>query len=98
MRTTAGQLRLRLCEGCSRNYAETNRPSQRLVTLSDAKYLYCLRDADVTPLPHALDTNPVNANFAPMKLYRKMDVMEAALGRWGTREAMQKEKRRRLLR
>ena len=98
MRTTAGQLRLRLCEGCSRNYAETDTPSQRLVTFSDAKYLYCLRDADVAPLPYALDTNPVHPSFAPMRLYRKMDVMEAALGRWGTREALQKEKQRRLLR
>ena len=39
-----------------------------------------------------------NANFAPMKLYRKTDVAEAALRRWGTREALERETRKRLLR
>ena len=87
-----------LCRDCSRGYAGPPNPSRRLLTATDAKRSYCLRPADIEPLPHAIDTNPIEAGFAPMKLYRKVDVVAAASSRWKTREKLDAEIHERLIR
>ena len=95
-RTTGGALRMRLCKACSQGYAKTT-PAQRLATGAAAKDFFLLRAADLQPLPHGIDTNPVDPGWAPMRLYRKADVTEAALTRWGDRASWEKERHKRLV-
>jgi hypothetical protein len=45
-----------------------------------------------------VDVNPENPRFAPMRIYRRVDIMRSALKRWGSVERIQQERRRRLLR
>jgi hypothetical protein len=40
----------------------------------------------------------VQAAFLPMSLYRRLDVRRTALARWGSWQAVQAERRRRLTR
>ena len=79
MRTTAGKLRVRLCRSCSEQYGGKPNRRMRLVTFSRCKEDWCLRPADLDGLPYGLDTNPENARWDPMRLYRKVDVVERAL-------------------
>ena len=69
-----------------------------LARVEAAKERYLLRPADLEGLACALDTNPVDASFAPMKLYRRVDLASAAVKRWGSRENLERERRKRLLR
>jgi hypothetical protein len=39
----------------------------------------------------------VDPGWAPMRLYRKVDVTEAALARWGDRASWEKERHKRLV-
>ena len=77
-RCTAGSLRVRLCKSCSELYAYKPRGRMRLVTFGRCKDDWCLRPKDLEGLPYGLDTNPENASWAPMKLYRRVDVLERA--------------------
>lgn len=98
-RTTLGfaPLQLRLCRACAEAYAAPQ-PAHRLLSKTEAKWRYCLRDGDLAELHHALDTNPINPAFAPMTLYRRLDVAAAAAARWGSLEGTAAEQRRRLAR
>ena len=96
MRETGGALKMRLCKACSGGYAKST-PAQRLATGAAAKDFFLLRPADLRPLPHGIDTNPVDPGWAPMRLYRKVDVTEAALARWGDRASWEKERHKRLV-
>lgn len=96
MRETGGALKMRLCKACSGGYAKST-PAQRLATGAAAKDFFLLRPADLSPLPHGIDTNPVDPGWAPMRLYRKVDVTEAALARWGDRASWEKERHKRLV-
>ena len=96
MRETGGALKMRLCKACSQGYAKST-PAQRLATGAAAKDFFLLRPADLSPLPHGIDTNPVDPGWAPMRLYRKVDVTEAALARWGDRASWEKERHKRLV-
>ena len=96
-RLEIGTLKVSLCRECSLGYARPE-PGQRLVTKTEAKAKYCLRDSDLSGLACAVDVNPVNPSFAPMNLYRKRDALVAAIQRWGSREAMERERHKRLLR
>ena len=87
---------MRLCKACSQGYAKTT-PAQRLATGAAAKDFFLLRAADLQPLPHGIDTNPVDPGWAPMRLYRKADVTEAALTRWGDRASWERERHKRLV-
>jgi hypothetical protein len=54
---------------------------------------YRLRDKDFETLPHAVDDNPrpyslLEHDFAPMHLFRRPDVVRAAIQRWGSVPAM----------
>lgn len=97
-RTTAGPLRLRLCRGCSAGYADVANPRKRLVTRTDASRVFCTQPQDVASLPYALEPNPIDQRFAPMKLMRRTEVLDAALKRWGSRDALEAEMQRRKLR
>ena len=96
-RLEIGTLKVSLCWECSLGYARPE-PEQRLVTKTEAKATYCLRDSDLSGLVCAVDVNPVNPSFVPMNLYRKRDALVAAMHRWGSREAMERERYKRLLR
>ena len=97
-RCTAGLLRVRLCKSCSELYAYKPRGRMRLVTFGRCKDDWCLRPKDLEGLPYGLDTNPENASWAPMKLYRRVDVLERALARWKSRAGLEAELKRRALR
>ena len=97
-RSTAGSLRVRLCRSCSELYAYKPRGRMRLVTFTRCKDDWCLRPKDLEGLRYGLDTNPENASWAPMKLYRRVDVLERALARWKTRAGLEAELKRRALR
>ena len=95
-RKTAGALKLRLCKACNQGYVKST-PAQRLATGAAAKDFFLLRTADLQPLPHGIDTNPVDPGWSPMRLYRKADVTEAALTRWGDRASWERERHKRLV-
>ena len=98
-RLTAGALRVRLCRSCSELYAYKPVAGRtRLVTFTRCKDDWCLRPKDLEGLRYGLDTNPENASWAPMKLYRRVDVLERALARWKTRAGLEAELKRRALR
>lgn len=52
---------------------------------------YRLRAADLEDLPHAAVQNPINANFTSMHLFRRPDVVRAAIKRWGGVAGMWKQ-------
>lgn len=93
----AGSLRVRLCRSCSLGY-ESPRPVQRLVSATHAKRQCCLKDADLAKLPRCVEPNPANPAFAPMHLFRWLDVRRVAVERWGSWTAVQSEHRRRITR
>ncbi|GAB4820118.1 hypothetical protein N2152v2_007164 [Parachlorella kessleri] len=88
---------LRLHRACSEAKAAP-RPHHRLISKTEAKFRYCLRDADLKGLRYALDCNPINPAFDAMQLFRRVDVMGAAVRRWGSLEAAATEHQRRLSR
>eukprot|EP00898_Chlorokybus_atmophyticus_P002575 jgi/Chlat1/3318/Chrsp22S03473 len=94
---TVGTLRVRLCLGCSESHAASTR-QQRLITKADAASEYCLTHSCFSNLPYAVDLNPLNQGWAPMRLYRKCDVEVTAISKWGSLHAAQAERRRRILR
>ena len=58
---------------------------------------YRLRDKDFETLPHAVDANPrpysslqydLSPDFSPTHLFRRPDVVRAAIQRWGSVPAM----------
>ena len=54
---------------------------------------YRLRDKDLETLPHAVDANPkpygsLEHDFSPVHLFRRPDVVRAAIRRWGSVPAM----------
>ena len=54
---------------------------------------YRLQDKDLETLPHALDANPrpcspPEDDFPPVHLFRRPDVVRAAIQRWGSVPAM----------
>jgi hypothetical protein len=49
---------------------------------------YKLRAKDLRPLPHAAVPNPINPHFSLMHLFRRPDVVRAAIRRWGSVPAM----------
>jgi hypothetical protein len=63
-----------------------------------AKRWFCLRDEELQGLLHCADVNPVDPAFTAMHLYRKGDVRRAALRKFGSFEAVEAERRRRLCR
>lgn len=63
---------VRLCLPCSQGYAAPQ-PHHRLVSKTQAKWRWCLRDAELAPLVHAVEANPVNPAFLPMTLYRQVN-------------------------
>ena len=69
-----------------------------VVTLLQALANSERRPKDLEGLPYGLDTNPENASWAPMKLYRRVDVVERALARWKSRARLEAELKRRALR
>ncbi|KAL4422854.1 hypothetical protein ABPG75_009051 [Micractinium tetrahymenae] len=93
----AGSLRMRLCRSCSLGY-ESPRPGQRLMSGTHAKRQCCLKDAELEPLPRCVEPNPANPAFAPMHLFRLLDVRRVAMKRWGSWEAVLAERRRRVIR
>ena len=49
-------------------------------------------------LHYAVDANPVSPSFPSMHLFRAADLRAAAVAKWGSWEAAQRERRRRLTR
>ncbi|BDA50470.1 hypothetical protein COCOBI_16-1460 [Coccomyxa sp. Obi] len=81
-RTTCGGWKQRaLCHGCSEGYVES-RPGQRLMTKTNARFVYRLREEDLQALPKLVDKNPIHDKFELMELYRKQDLRRAAIQRW----------------
>jgi hypothetical protein len=78
-----------------RQYPKSGTPSPPPV---QAKWRYCLRDADLAGLPHALDANPIDPAFDPMQLLRRVDVVAAAVARWGSLHSAAAEHRKRICR
>lgn len=95
-RTTikAAPLCFNLCRACWEGY-ESRKQCQRLVTKGWAKFGYCLRDADLCGVPYASDVNIVDARFTSMTLFRKVDMRAIALTKWGGKEGLEKELRKR---
>lgn len=92
-----GPLVVRLCRACSRGYAE-RQPGQRLIPKTQAKQHWCLSDSDLQHVRYCIEPNPINPAFSSMHLYRITDIRSAALRKFGTVEAVDKERRRRLTR
>jgi hypothetical protein len=58
----------------------------RKVTASTAHTSYGLNDADLTPLRVEYKKNPHYRSAAPMRLYNLVQVVEAAVAKWGSKE------------
>lgn len=74
---------LRLCHRCAAGYDHA-RAGQRLMPRASALFEWRLRPADLDGVPHAVDVNPIEPAFAPMRLYRRRDARAAAVARWGS--------------
>ena len=90
-------LAVRLCQACSHGYA-ARQPGQRMIAKTQAKHQWCLSDSDLQPLPYCVESNPINPLFQSMHLYGLIDIRTAALAKFETVEAVEKERRRRLTR
>ncbi|CAD5117654.1 DgyrCDS6407 [Dimorphilus gyrociliatus] len=72
----------------------------RLITRTDAKNRYLLNDADIDKrepkLKFTLKKNPHNKRWGEMKLYLEIQIAERAFEVWGSEEAIEEEKEKRL--
>ena len=59
--------------------------------LRQLPFRYKVRAKDLEALPHAAEANPINPSFSLMHLFRRSDVVRAAIKRWGSVAAMQKQ-------
>ncbi|CAL8464873.1 g4408 [Coccomyxa elongata] len=91
-KTCGGWKQRALCGRCFEGYVES-RPGQRLITKTNAKFVYRLRNEDLQALPKLVDKNPIHYKFELMELYRKHDLRRAAIERWGGIEEMLKQLR-----
>uniref|UniRef100_A0AA85K0R8 XPA C-terminal domain-containing protein n=1 Tax=Trichobilharzia regenti TaxID=157069 RepID=A0AA85K0R8_TRIRE len=73
-----------------------------LITKSTAKERYLLNDIDLDKrepkLNYLLKRNPHNSNWGDMRLYLEAQVAERALEIWGSEEALEEERERRIKR
>ncbi|CAG2060909.1 unnamed protein product, partial [Timema podura] len=73
-----------------------NEDKHALITKTDAKNEYLLKDCDLDkrepPLKFIVKKNPHNARWGDMKLYLHVQVEERALEVWGTEEKLLEEK------
>jgi len=90
-------LSLALCQQCHDSMTSWS-PSHRLLSTSEAKYRYVLKDEQIRSLPFAVDSNPVDSRFATMRIHRRYDVEQLAIQVHGSRKLIQKAFRRKLLR
>ncbi|KAK7078248.1 hypothetical protein SK128_014931 [Halocaridina rubra] len=76
-----------VCDECRDNEEKHN-----LITKTDAKNEYLLKDVDLEkrepPLKFIVRKNPHNERWGDMKLYLKLQVEKRALDIWGTEEAL----------
>jgi len=64
-----------------------------LITATEAKKLYCLTETDLLELPCHVDDNPHNS-LSLMRLFRRGDLKQAALAKYGSEEGLAEKKRR----
>nr|CAD7458328.1 unnamed protein product [Timema tahoe] len=80
-----------VCDKC-----RDNEDKHALITKTDAKNEYLLKDCDLDkrepPLKFIVKKNPHNARWGDMKLYLHVQVEERALEVWGTEEKLLEEK------
>lgn len=93
-----GKIQLRLCQKCSRMYAEPQLPHQRLISKTRAKGRWILSDVDLEQLPFAIEPNPINPLFAAMHLYRLRDVRKLSIEKFGSLHAVEEAWHKRLTR
>ncbi|GFG35209.1 hypothetical protein Cfor_01313 [Coptotermes formosanus] len=83
-----------VCDSC-----RDNEEMHRLITKTDAKSMYLLKDCDLEkrdpPLKCVVKKNPHNVRWGSMKLYLELQVEQRALEVWGSEEQLQAERERR---
>lgn len=80
-----------VCDGC-----RDNEDKHSLITRTDAKNEYLLKDCDLDkrepPLKFIVRKNPHNPRWGDMKLYLHLQIEKRALEVWGSEEALLEEK------
>ncbi|XP_069673219.1 DNA repair protein complementing XP-A cells homolog [Periplaneta americana] len=83
-----------ICDSC-RDHDEKH----RLITKTDAKNVYMLKDCDLEKrepvLKFIMKKNPHNVRWGTMKLYLELQVEKRALEVWGSEEQLEAERERR---
>lgn len=72
------------------------RRALKLITKSDAKQQYLLSDSDMQGLKWMERKNPQRSSWTAMKLYLESSVQEVSYGKYGGREGLEEEARRRM--
>ncbi|XP_078253063.1 DNA repair protein complementing XP-A cells [Rhinoraja longicauda] len=82
---------LPVCDNC-----RDNEEKHKLITRTDAKQEFLLKDCDLdqrTPaLKFTLRKNPHNIQWGEMKLYLRLQIVKRSLEVWGSEEALQQAK------
>ncbi|KAL3885431.1 hypothetical protein ACJMK2_025489 [Sinanodonta woodiana] len=104
-----------ICEDCGKEFLESylydkfhysvcdnckqNDEAHPLITKTDARNKYILKDADLDkrepPLHFIIRKNPHNSKWGDMKLYLECQVRERALEVWGNEEKIEEEREKR---
>lgn len=83
-----------VCDSC-----RDNEEKHQLITKTDAKNMYLLKDCDLEkrdpPLKFIMKKNPHNVRWGSMKLYLELQVECRALEVWGSEEQLEAERERR---
>lgn len=69
--------------------------ASKYVTKSEASRQYCLPEGTLAVCRYEERDNPRGRGWAPMKLYRRVEVRRRARERWGGMEGLRKERERR---
>lgn len=76
------------CESVSEMKAKVTEDRQRMLARSDAKKRFRLTDANLDNLNCVTKANPYYKSAAPMRLYKEVDLIRAALLRHGSKVAL----------
>ncbi|NP_001296580.1 DNA repair protein complementing XP-A cells homolog [Hydra vulgaris] len=81
---------LNVCDGCR------DKDKHKLITKTDAKQKYCLKDCDFDvrepPLKFILKKNPHNDRWGDMKLFLEDQVRNRAIEVWGSEDGIEEQK------
>ena len=81
------------------NFSSDSKDKHSLITKTEAKEKYLLKDCDFDkrepPLKYIVRKNPHNVRWGEMKLYLHLQIEKRALEVWGSEEAVLEEREKR---